>query len=257
MGKFCRVVSKVGYETAKQVVYKTKRCSKTDNSAAVSAACTCGKNAQTVANGKLALEATKLTCVERFALCAKNDGAAVTTSDCSCVGTAGGVLSVNKDKACRVVTNVPYQTDKIKCSKTDAKVKVDADCTCGYKDTMDHAKKDSNEFCWENTDGKGYVYSKKMCSSTDGSANVDADCMCGTNKQAVAKDKTAVLAADKTCSAHEVKCATTDAKVAVTADCTCGYKDTMVDGTKDTTFCWENTDGKGYAYTKKMCSKTH
>jgi len=245
-GQFC-------YEnTAGQgYVYAKKLCSSTDGSANVDADCFCGTNKQAVANGKTAVTAADGTCSAHEAKCAKLDGTAASATACYCYGSTSSV-DLAKGKVCRVVANKAYQTDKIVCSKTDATVKVAADCTCGYKGTMVTATAASNEFCYEDTMGNGYVYTAKMCAKTDGSANEGAACMCGTNKQAVRNGYLAFDVAAGKCQRSLAACAKTDGSAVATGACSCGPD--VVPVAKDKACRVEAK--KGYETAKVKCSST-
>merc|ERR1711959_338018 len=99
------------------------------------------------------------------------------------------------------------QTDKVKCSSVDGSAAVTTECTCGYKTTTPVAA--VGKFCWENTDGKGYVFNTKACTDTL-VANQAAACTCGTGSTAVASGKVAKMATDKTCAQANAVCATKD-----------------------------------------------
>merc|ERR1719181_119722 len=176
---FCYEAAGVGY------AYTAKMCAKTDGSADEAAACMCGTNKQAIAINKVAyIAAGGTTCAEKNKLCAKSDGSAAEAAACSC---GPDLVAVANTKICRVVAKKGYETAKVKCSSTDGSAAVTAACTCGYKTTMADAA--VGKFCYEASDGKGYVTDTKQCSAlnakqADGSTIASAACTCGITTQA-------------------------------------------------------------------------
>merc|ERR1711959_530860 len=162
-------------------VSDTKKCSNTDGTANVDAACTCGTStAVAVANGKVCVD-TSGTGVAHEPLCAGNkaDGTNAAGTACSCgtTGTGTTLVATGAAQFCRVESNRGYVSATAKCSNLVGATAVTAACTCGFSTQAAAA---SGKFCREES-GAGFVSDTKKCSNTDGTANVDAACTCGTS----------------------------------------------------------------------------
>merc|ERR1711871_1859666 len=254
-GKFCNVVSTIGFVSA------TKKCSNTDGSAAVDAACTCGTaTAVAVANAKYCVVTTAGVGSAHEPPCtgSEADGSTAATNACSCGTTGTGTTRVATaaGKFCQVVSGAGYVSATKKCSNEDGTTAVNAACTCG---TTTQAAVANTKFC-QVVSGAGYASNTKKCSNTDGSAAVDAACTCGTATAVqVANAKYCVVTTAGVGSAHEPPCtgSEADGSTAATNACSCGTTGTGTTrvATAAGKFC-QVVSGAGYVSTTEKCSNT-
>merc|ERR1719502_938958 len=245
-GKFCNVVSGVGYAA------NTKVCSNVNGATAVDADCTCGTStAVAVSNTKFCNVVSGVGYASNTKKCSNTDGTANVDADCTC-GTSTAV-AVTSGKVCKVTSGVGVAHEPL-CAgnKADGTAAAGTACSCGTSGTgTTLVATSATQFCRVETN-RGYVSAAAKCSNLVGATAVTAACTCGFSTQAAA-------AVGKFCREESgvgyvsdtAKCSNTAGATAVTGACTCGTATPAAAAAGK--FCYEDAAAKGWVSDLKQC----
>merc|ERR1719247_1497444 len=190
--KFCDIAL-----AAAGTAFTTKKCAKTDGSAAnaLGAACSCGTNNLQVPNTEFCFvkgDKTAVKSAKKAEACTGGtaDGStAAPTDGCYC-GTTGTLLKADSAKkfcdTALAAAGTALTTKKCANEDGSAANALGAACSCGTNDIQ----VPNGEFCFVKADKTGVKSATKACGVTasNGLVKAGAACACGTGAVAVDKD---------------------------------------------------------------------
>merc|ERR1719440_2105210 len=247
-GKFCKVVSGVGY------VSDTKTCDVTNGATGVAGPCTCGTTTPVqVANTKFCTDVSGVGYASDTKKCSNLDGTGNVDAACTC-GTATAVQVAN-GKVCSVTTaGVGTALDAL-CANTqaDGSTAATAACSCGTVGTgTKNVATAVGKFC-RVVSNAGFVSDTKKCDVTNGATGVAGPCTCGTTTPVqVANTKFCREASGVGYASDTKTCSNLAGTGAVDAACTCGTTTTAQ--VANTKYCYEDSAGKGWGSDTIQCS---